>query len=157
MEIHRGVAKIAELLHALTRKDEVFDWTPGCQAAFQALIQKLIEAPVLAYPNFQEPFVLGTDASIKGLSAILLQRQSDGKMHPMAYASCVLSPPEKNYGISELETLAVVWAVNHYHAYLYGHEVTVFTDYSGLVNPESHLGNPQPKWEARKVVDQSLW
>lgn len=104
----KGFAKIAEPLHALTCMNEVFNWTPGCQAAFHALIQKLTEAPVLAYPHFQEPFVLETDASIKGLGAILSQRQGDGKMHPVAYASRALSLPKKNYGISELKTLAVV-------------------------------------------------
>ena len=136
-----GFAKIAEPLHALTRKNETFLWTPSCQAAFQTLIQKLVEAPVLAYPNFQEPFVLETDASIKGLGAVLSQRQSDGRMHPVAYASRALSPSEKNYSISELETLAVVWAINHYHAYLYGHEVTVFTDHSAV---KAILETPSP-------------
>ncbi len=127
-----GYAKTAEPLHTLTQKNETFLWTPSCQAAFQILIQKLVETPVLAYPNFQEPFVLETDASIKGSGAVLSQRQGDGRMHPVAYASRALSPSEKNYSISELETLAVVWAINHYHAYLYGHEVTVFTDHSAV-------------------------
>lgn len=127
-----GFAKIAEPLHALTRKNEMFTWTPSCQAAFQMLIPKLVEAPVLAYPNFQEPFVLEANASIKGLGAVLSQRQSDGRMHPIAYSSRALSPPEKNYGISGLETLAVVWAISHYHVYLYGHEVTMFTDHSAV-------------------------
>ena len=33
---------------------------------------------------------------------------------------------------TELETLAVVWAVNHFHAYLYGHDVVVFTYHSAV-------------------------
>ena len=53
-------------------------------------------------------------------------------MHPVAYASRALSLPEKNYSISELETLAVVWVINHYHAHLYVHEVTVLTDHSAV-------------------------
>ena len=48
-----------------------------------------------------------------------------GLLHTVLYASRCLSSPEKNYSISELETLAVVWAIQHYRAYLYGHEVTV--------------------------------
>ena len=50
----------------------------------------------------------------------------------MAYASRTLSDPKKGYAITELETLAVVWALNHFHAYLYGHNVVVYTDHSAV-------------------------
>ena len=39
---------------------------------------------------------------------------------------------EKNYSITELETLAVVWAMSHFHAYVYGNEVLVYTDHSAV-------------------------
>lgn len=65
-------------------------------------------------------------------AAVLSQEQSDGKLHPVAFASRALAAPEKNYSITELETLAVVWALKHYHAYLYGHEVMVVTDHSAV-------------------------
>lgn len=60
-------AKIAQPLHALTRKGVVFQWDAGCQQAFDTLKQRLVEAPVLAYPSFDRDFVLETDASIEGL------------------------------------------------------------------------------------------
>lgn len=68
-----------------------------------------------------------TDASVKGLGGVLSQYQSDGVLHPVAFASCSLSPAEKNYGVTDLETLAVVWAMQHYLAYLYRHNVMVIT------------------------------
>ena len=68
--------------------------------------------------------------SISGLGGILSQKQSDGQLHRVAYASRALSPPEKNYGITGLETLAVVWALTHFQAYLYGHSVLVLTGHS---------------------------
>ena len=52
-------------------------------------------------------------------------------MHSVAYASRALLLAEQNYSISELETLAVVWAIQYFHVYLYGHQVTVITDHSG--------------------------
>ena len=125
-------AKIAQPLHALTRKRVEFVWDGSCQTAFTALKQKLTEAPVLAYPSFEHPLCLETDASILGLGAILSQEQEDGKSHPVAYASRSLSPQERNYGITELETLAVVWAMNHFKCYLYGNSVTVYTDHSAI-------------------------
>ena len=72
-------AKVAEPLHRLTRKEAEFVWSQDCQYAFDSLKQKLTEAPVLAYPSFDRDFVLETDASIKGIGAILSQKQDDGK------------------------------------------------------------------------------
>ena len=80
----------------------------------------------------EDPFVLETDASILGLGAILSQYQPDGQIHPVAYASRSLNQAERNYGITELETLAVVWAVTHFRAYLYGNKVTVYTDHTAV-------------------------
>lgn len=71
-----------------------------------------------------------TDASVKGLGAVLSQQQNDGVLHPGAFASCSLLPTERNYSVTDLETLAVVWAMQHFRAYLYGHKVTVVTDHS---------------------------
>ena len=87
---------------------------------------------MLAYLSFDRDFILETDASIKGLGAVLSQRQEDEKLHPIAFASRALNPQEKNYAITELETLAVVWAITHFHYYLYGHRVTVYTDHCAV-------------------------
>ena len=100
-----------------------------------------MQAPVLAYPDFERSFVLETDASVKGLGAVLSQKQDDSQLHLVAYASRALSTPERNYGISELETLAVVWAIQYFHAYLYGHKVTVITDHSAV---RAILETPSP-------------
>ena len=137
----QNFTKIAHPLHALTRKGAPFHWTKECQEAFTSLKHKLSSAPVLVYPDFCKDFVLETDASIRGLGAVLSQKQSDGKLHPIAFASRALSPPEKNYAVTELETLAVVWACSHFHAYLYGHNVTVYTDHSAV---KAILETPSP-------------
>ena len=50
--------------------------------------------------------------------------------HPMSYASRALSPAEQNYGITDLETLAVVWAISHFRHYLYDQQVTIYTDHT---------------------------
>ena len=132
-------AKITEPLHRLTRKDTPFKWDLDCQQSFECLKNKLVQAPVLAYPNFTKDFCLETDASIKGLGAILSQVGEDGKRHPVAYASRALSETERRYAITEMETLAVVWAMSHFRHYLYGHNVTVFTDHSAV---KAVLNNP---------------
>ena len=132
-------AKIASPLHELTRKGMEWHWTDKQQEAFDMLKTRLIESPILAYPNFKRGFVLETDASVKGLGAVLSQGQEDQRLHPVAYASRALSAAEKNYSITELETLAVVWAISHFRAYLYGHEVKVLTDHTAV---KTILGAP---------------
>ena len=102
-------------------------WTDDCQQAFDALKERVTNAPVLVYPDFQKDFVLETDASGRGLGAVLSQYQESGALLPVAYASRSLSPAESNYSITELETLAVVWGVQHFQAYLYGHTVNTLT------------------------------
>ena len=144
----QSFAKIAHPLHGLTKKGALFDWNVECQEAFDTLKKKLNESPVLSYPRFDRGFTLETDASGLGLGAVVSQTQEDGKLHPIAFASRALSPCEKNYGITELETLAVVWAISHFKPYLYGRDVMVFTDHSAvctiLQNP--HASGKHARW-----------
>ena len=139
-------ASVASPLHALTKKDEKFQWSEKCNTAFETLKQKLIETPVLAYPQFDVKFIVETDASVLGLGAILSQYHSDEKLHPVAFTSRALSPSEKNYSITELETLAVVWAMSHFHAYVYGNEVLVYTDHSAILETPSPNGKHARWW-----------
>ena len=136
-----GFAKLAHPLHSLMQKDAVFHWSPDCQTAFESLKHQLTTSPVLSYPNFHKPFRMETDASIQGLGAVLSQLQDSGHIHPVAYASRALSTTEKRYAITELETLAVVWAVSHFHAYLYGNDVIIYTDHSAV---KAVLETPNP-------------
>ena len=96
----------------------------------------LTTAPVLAYPRFGpgQDFILETDGSVMGLGAVLSQEQEDGFPHPIAYASHPLNQHEKNYGISELETLGLVWAVRYFRPYLLGHHCTVYTDHTACLS-----------------------
>ena len=128
-------------MYFLTRKGASFDWIEVCQESFEQLKQLLTQSPVLAFPNFKKDFVLETDASISGLGAVLGQKQDDGKVRPIAYASRTLQVHEKHYGISELEALGVVWAIKHFRPYIYGLHYIVFTDHVAL---KALLNTSQP-------------
>jgi hypothetical protein len=67
----RGYAKIVVPLFDLTKKDHSFFWTHVYQETFDALKLRLIEAPILARPDFERPFILDVDWFIKGVGSFL--------------------------------------------------------------------------------------
>jgi hypothetical protein len=92
---------------------------------------RLCTTPVLAYPNFEVPFILTTDSSKVAIGAILSKVQ-EGKERPIAYASRQLNTAEQNYTVSEQEMLALVWATKYFRSYLYGKRFLVRTDHAAL-------------------------
>ena len=126
----------ANPLHSLTRKNVEFKWDDAAESCLELLKTMLTTVPVLAYPRFGpgQDFILETDASVMGLGAVLSQEQEDGLPHPIAYASRSLNQHEKNYGISELETLGLVWAARYFRPYLLGHHCTVYTDHMACLS-----------------------
>ena len=76
-------------------------------------------------------------------------------VHPVAYASRSLNPHEKNYAISELETLALVWVVKQFQAYILGHKYTILTDHSACT---SLLNTPHPSAKLARwaIINQEM-
>ena len=98
--------QIAKPMTGLLRKDTRFVWSERQQTAFEALTCALCSEQFLAYPNFDSPFILTTDASKIAVAAILSQVH-DGVERPISYASRQMNSTEQNYSASEAEMLAV--------------------------------------------------
>ena len=75
----RDLSQIAKPLHHLTESKSVFAWTNECLTAFTELRRRLTSAPVLAYPDFNQPFILDTDASGDGIGAVLSMIDKQGQ------------------------------------------------------------------------------
>ena len=145
----KGFAKIAAPLYDLTsgdnkdKKSEHVDLSPEAWEAFDCLKAACLQAPILAFPDFNKPFLLETDASVRGLVAVLSHKQADGQYHPIAYASHVMNETEQRYHSKKQEFLALKWAVmEQFHKYLspYGknrNEFVVCTDN----NPFTAIGS----------------
>ena len=89
----------------------------------------MVQAPVLAVPNFEKHFVLETDASDCGIGAVLMQ---DG--HPIAYLSKHLSPRNQTLSVYEKECLAILLAVDKWRPYLQHSKFTIRTDHKSLLD-----------------------
>ncbi len=104
----KGLSKLSKPLRKLLKKDIKFFWGPKEQETFEKLKRILTEAPVLLFPNFDKPFNLCTDASLKSLGAVLEQENENGNLRPVAYTSRSLTPAEKNYHTTDLECLVII-------------------------------------------------
>jgi len=136
-------------LHALTRKNARFSWCADQDEVFNRLKECLTTAPILGMPRDDGTFYIDTDASDKGVGAVLSQEQ-DGRKVVLAYASRTLSKPERNYDVTRREVLAVVFGLKTYRQYLLGRQFVIRTDYSAL---HSLRRTPEPigqqaRWQA---------
>ena len=121
----KGFGKIAAPLYDLTsgdnkdKKSEHINLSPEALEAFYCLKAACLQAPILAFPDFDKPFLLETDASGKGLGAVLSQKQADGWYHPITYASHVMNKTEQRYHSNKQEFLTLKRVVTEqFHEYL---------------------------------------
>lgn len=129
----KGFADISATLHAGTSVKRKFEWSKEMEDAFQNLKKALVSPPVLAYPDFDKPFIVETDASKVGVGAVLAQKGKDGKVHPIQYSSRTMTKSERNYHACERESLAVIFALRHFRVYLLSTEpFTLISDHQSL-------------------------
>lgn len=158
----RDYAKIAKPLTNLTRGENSqvkanqsrkvrVNLDERALAAFTGLKDLLVSYDVLAFPDFDKPFTLTTDASDYAIGAVLSQGES-GKERPIAFISRSLNKTEENYATNEKEMLAIVWALDNLRSYLYGAKrIRILTDHQPLTFA---LGNRNhnaklKRWKAR--------
>ena len=140
----QGFSRLTLPLTALTKQNAPWVWTAECQAAFDAIKQALVSAPVLVLPDFNQPFSVVCDASDYGIGAVLLQND-----RPVAYESRRFAPAELNYTVSEKEALAVIHALKVWRCYLEsGQEVTLVTDHhpNTYMQNQTNLSRRQARW-----------
>ncbi|KAE9069317.1 hypothetical protein PF010_g26706 [Phytophthora fragariae] len=131
-----GYAGISAPIERLKLKGAAFVWTDDCEAAFMQLKRKLIEPPILVYPDFSKRFKLYVDSSKQAVGACLMQTV-DGRDRVVAYASKLLVGSEKNWihrqdGTSEIECWGIEWATRKFRCYLDRQKFDLFTDHKAL-------------------------
>ncbi|GFO27049.1 transposon ty3-g Gag-Pol polyprotein [Plakobranchus ocellatus] len=127
-------------LRRLTQKNTAFKWTERHDEALGFLKSKLKNHITLCYFNPNKDTQVYVDASPVGISAILTQTDEE-KPQIVQIASRSLTETEQRYSQTEREALAVTWACEHFHIYLFGApRFTVYTDRKLLV---SLFGSPK--------------
>ena len=85
---------------------------------FEELRFRFTHAPILLYPNFEQPFKVETDAFDTAIGNILSQHGEDGHLHPCAYRSSKMTLAEQNYNIYDKELVSIVMAFQDWPVYL---------------------------------------
>jgi hypothetical protein len=128
---HRKFVKnygvLAKPLTDLLQHNRNFVWTDKAAKAFETLKKAMVQAPVLALPDFDKPFVIETDACQDGIGAVLLQQG-----HPIAYLSGALGVNNQKLAIYEKEFMAIMMAVDKWRAYLQRGPFIIKTDHKSL-------------------------
>ena len=147
-------------IRKLTQKEQTFEWMLEQQSAFDRLKDILSSAPVVTYFDESKKTEIIVDASPVGLSGILVQ-YSGNKPTVVAYGSRALTAVEQRYRSQiEREALAVVWACEYFHLYIFGAPVKVITDHKALVtlygNPSAKLPLRLERWAMRLLPYQPI-
>ena len=127
-------ASVSAPLSDLTRRNRPnqVEWSTLCEESFVRLKQLLCTDPILQSPDFTKQFTVQTDASDRGVGAVLSQPDDSGQDHPVAYFSKKLLPREEHYSTIEKECLAIKLAVQAFRVYLLGRPFVIQTDHRAL-------------------------
>ena len=123
------LAELSEPLREICRQDVEFELTESVCVAFSRTKEEISKNVTLPYFNPKSGTTLQTDASKKGLEAVILQDS-----RPVMFASQALTGAEKNYQNLERECLAMIWGMEKFHYFLYGKQFTLETDQKPLVS-----------------------
>ena len=114
-------------LTALTSKNIKYEWKDKHQKCFDAIKRMIGREVLLAYPEFNAPFEIYTDASKLQIGAVISQK---GK--PIAFYSRKMNSAQQNYTTTEKEIFSIVATLKEFHNNLLGHQITVYTDHKNL-------------------------
>ena len=129
-----GYATLSANLSDLTRKDRpnIVTWTTALEKDFEHLKLEICCKPILACPDEAKVFTLQTDASERGIGAVLSQEDAQGQVRPIAFYSRKLLPRECNYSTIEEECLGLMAALKHFDVHLVGRPFEIITDHRAL-------------------------
>lgn len=128
----RDLSKNTEVLSSLSKKGIPWKWDLPQQQAFEEIKKQFLEDIIIQYPDFSRKFYISTDASTTHIGAELFQKTDEGQHQTLSFISRTLNSAERNYGTTELELLAIVFACKKFRNYILGHETHLLTDHQAL-------------------------
>ena len=130
----KDFAKIARLLHEMTRKENKWSWGERQQKAFEELKKRFTTEPVLVTLDLDKEIRVEADASDFVMGGVLSMKGEDEKWRPVAYISKSLNEAKRNYEIHDKEMLAIIWCLEAWRHFLEGAKgrFKIWTDHKNL-------------------------
>lgn len=125
----------SSLLHPLSNlicKETPWTFTEQNKIDFQKIKTAFSRQVSLTHPDFNSPFCIQMDASYIGLGAELFQIDTAGQRNTLSFASRSLCGAERNYTVTELELLGILFACQKFKIYILGHPIYLYTDHKAL-------------------------
>ena len=127
----KDFSKIARPLCRLLEKDTKFNFDDSCKDAFEEIKIRLVQAPIMAAPDWDQEFEVMCDASDFAMGSILGQRK-EKIFRAIYYASRTFNEAQENSSTIEKEMLAIVFACEKFRPYILGSHVIVHTDHATI-------------------------
>ena len=124
-------SKISRPLCRLLEKDAKFDFDESCRSAFDEIKSRLVTAPTMLIPDWNNDFEIMCDASAYAMGAVLGQR-SEKIFKAIYYASKTFNEAQENNSITENEMLAMVFSCEKFRPYILGSHVKIHTDHVAI-------------------------
>ena len=123
--------KIARPLFRLLEKDTKFSFDESCQNSFEEIKSILVEAPIMAKPDWNREFEIMCDASDFAMGAVLGQK-AEKVFKAIYYASKTFNEAQENYSTTEKEMMTIVFACEKFRPYILGSHVIIHTDHASI-------------------------
>jgi hypothetical protein len=128
----KDFGSISAPLYDLLKSKADFAMDASQRAAFEQLKACMSQVGVMKIFEFGKELVVRTDASAQGVGAVLLQKDDEGNLRVIEYASKKANKMTARYSAEKMEAFAVIWAVRRWHEYLLGSHFTIETDNRAL-------------------------
>lgn len=129
----KNMSHLSAPLNHLLKNGVKWNWSKQCQQSFEKFKEILLSDLVLTHYQQDLPIQVAADASSYAIGAQLSHEFDDGSIKAIAYASRTLTKTERSYSQIEREALALIFAVKHFHRYIFGKKFTLVTDHKPLL------------------------
>ena len=127
----RHFSKIARPLCRLLEKDTKFNCDVACQSSFEEIKSRLVEAPIMAKPDWNSEFEIMCGASDYAMGVVLGQK-ANKMFRAIYYANKTFNEAQENYSTIEKEMLAMVFACERFRPYILGSHVIIHIDHATI-------------------------
>ena len=127
----KDFSKISKPLCRLLENDANFDFDESWRYAFEEIKSKLVTAPIMVIPDWNNDFEIMCDASDFAMGVVLGQR-TEKIFKVIYYANKTFNEEQENYYTTEKEMLAMVFACEKFRPYILGSHVIIHTNHAAI-------------------------